>query len=423
MRGSIESNTEKLSRLRKALSNIPNSLRSMEKLKRSSHMPQRVGGVLVYLVTEDWYFLSHRLPMAVAAQRAGYDVHIVTQVEKGAADIEALGFRLHAMVWRRGSVNPVGFISNILSVRRLYRDIDPDLVHHVGLQPTIVGSLAATGLRCLRLNALAGLGYAFTSATIKARLVRPILRTLLQWVLGHSRAAVLVQNPDDRAAVQSLGIAPEKIFVIPGSGVETDRLTSLPEPAGTVTAAFVGRLLDDKGIRTLVEAHDILARRGQSVGLLIAGDPDPANPASIPQQEIATWGRRPGLKLLGHAPDIRSVWRAAHIAVLPSRREGLPKSLLEAAACGRPIVATDVPGCREIARPNVNALLVPPDDAEALADAIARLADDAQLRARFGAAGRRLVEDEFSAAKIGEEVVALYNRLLMPQPTQRSSNV
>jgi len=264
----------------------------------------------------------------------------------------------------------------------------------------------------MRLNALAGLGFAFTSDTPKARAVRPILRALLRYALGDERASVLVQNPDDRAAVQSLGIAPEHIFVIPGSGVETDALTPLPEPQGPVTAAFVGRLLDDKGLRPLVEAHAILARRGRPVRLLIAGDPDPANPVSIPPQEIAEWGRRPGIKVLGHVGDIRDVWKVAHIAVLPSRREGLPKSLLEAAACGRPIVATDVPGCREIARPDGNALLVPPDDAPALADAIGRLAADAELRARFGAAGRHLVDSEFSAARIGAQIVALYDRLV-----------
>lgn len=368
--------------------------------------------VMVYLVTEDWYFLSHRLPMARQAQRAGYEVHVVTHVVGGGAEIEAHGFHLHPVTWRRGSIDPRDFVSNIRAVRRLYRRIDPDLVHHVSLQPTIVGSLAATGLRCVRLNALAGLGFTFTSETIKARLVRPILRWLLRYVLGAPRAAVLVQNPDDRAAVERLGIAPERIFTIPGSGVETDLLTPLPEPAGPLTMAFVGRLLDDKGVRTLVEAHDILAKRGEPVALLIAGQPDPGNPVSIPLGEIERWRRRPGLTMLGQVADIREVWKAAHIAVLPSRREGLPKSLLEAAACGRPIVATDVPGCREIARPNVNALLVPADNAQALADGIATLAKDADLRARFGAAGRHMVETEFSAARVGKAVVVLYGRLL-----------
>lgn len=379
--------------------------------------------VLVYLVTEDWYFLSHRLPMAREAQRAGYEVHVVTHVNKGAAAIEAEGFRLHSVVWHRGSVNPLAFLSNILAVRRHYKAIVPDLVHHVALQPTIVGSLAALGLPCMRLNALAGLGFSFTSATPKARLVRPILSLLLRFVLGHPRAAVLVQNPDDRAAIASLGVPGERIFIIPGSGVETDKLTPMPEPERPITAAFVGRLLDDKGIRTLVEAHAILAGRGEPVRLLIAGDPDPANPVSIPPQEIAEWGRRPDIELLGHVADIRDVWKAAHIAVLPSRREGLPKSLLEAAACGRPIVATDVPGCREIARPGVNALLVPPDDAPALADAIARLARDSALRAHFGAAGRRMVEEEFSDVRVGRAICALYDRLIGRQPRASSGAV
>jgi glycosyltransferase involved in cell wall biosynthesis len=371
-----------------------------------------VNPVLVYLVTEDWYFLSHRLPMARAAQRAGFDVHVITHVNKGRAAIEAEGFSLHSVLWRRGSINLFAFLSNIQAVRRHYKAIAPDIVHHVALQPTIVGSLAAAGLSVKRLNALAGLGYIFTSSELKARLVRPILRVLLRYGLGHPNASVLVQNPDDRAAVQNLGIAGERIFVIPGSGVDTDVLTPLPEPAGAVTAAFVGRLLDDKGVRTLVEAHEILGRRGQPIRLLIAGATDPLNPASIPPQEIAQWARRPGLEVLGQVSDIRDVWRAAHIAVLPSRREGLPMSLLEAAACGRPLVATDVPGCREIAREGINALLVPPNDAEALAEAIGRLAADAQMRARFAAAGRRLVEDEFSANIVGKQIVGLYDQLL-----------
>ncbi|MFN3656963.1 MAG: glycosyltransferase family 4 protein [Pseudolabrys sp.] len=368
--------------------------------------------VLAYVVTEDWYFLSHRLPMARAAREAGYDVHVIAHVNEGRAAIEREGFTLHAVVWRRGSVHPLGFIGNIRAVRAVYRAIAPALVHNVALQPSIVGSLAAEGLPCVRLNALAGLGFVFTSATLKARLVRPVLRGLLRHVLGHPRGYALVQNPDDRAAVEALGVAVEKIFVVPGSGVETDRFVPLPEPEGEVAAAFVGRLLDDKGVRSLVEAQAILTRRGVPVRLLIAGDPDPANPVSIPPQEIAGWASRPGIEVLGHVADIRDVWKRAHIAVLPSRREGLPKSLLEAAACGRAIVATDVPGCREIARPGVNALLVPPDDAQALADAVGRLAGDAALRRAYGAAGRALAENEFSAAKVGRSIVALYDRLL-----------
>ena len=379
---------------------------------RSGLDSPRLKPVLVYLVTQDWYFMSHRVPMALAAQRAGYDVHVVTHVNEDGAAIEALGFQVHPVEWRRGSINPFAFFGNIAEVRRLYRTLSPDLVHHVALQPTVVGSLAAAGLSCARLNALAGLGFVFTSATLKARLARPVFRALLRYILADAHASVLVQNPDDRAAIKRLGVADVRIFTIRGSGVETDKLRPSGEPPEPITVGFVGRLLADKGVRSLVTAHDILARQGRPMRLLIAGEPDPANPASIPLAEIESWRQRPGIEVLGHVTDIAKFWASAHIAVLPSRREGLPKSLLEAAACGRPIVATNGPGCREIAREGVNALLVPPDNAQALADAIARLADDKELRRKFGEAGRRLVENEFSADRVGSETVALYDRLL-----------
>jgi glycosyltransferase involved in cell wall biosynthesis len=194
--------------------------------------------------------------------------------------------------------------------------------------------------------------------------------------------------------------------------VDTDRLLPLPEPDGGITIAYVGRLLADKGLRTLVAASAILANRGRPVRVLIAGEPDPANPTSIPLEEIESWRARSDLTLLGYVADIREVWAAAHIAVLPSRREGLPKSLLEAAACGRPLVASDVPGCREIVRTGVNGLLVPPDDAAALADAIEKLGANADLRRKFSMAGRKLVEEEYSSALIGGKIVALYDRLV-----------
>jgi glycosyltransferase involved in cell wall biosynthesis len=368
---------------------------------------------LLYLVSEDWYFLSHRLPMARAARAAGYEVHVATRVVDGGAAISAEGFALHPLNWRRGSTNPIEFVNAIAEVRRVYRALKPELVHQVALWPSIVGSIAALGMSTRRLSALAGLGFAFTSNSPKARIVRALTQPLLRSLFSGAHAAVLVQNPDDEAALRALGIPPSKVFVIPGSGVDTDVLRPLPEPALPVTMAYVGRLLADKGLRALVEAHSLLAGGGEAVRLLIAGEVDPANPASIPPTEIDTWRRRPLLDVLGHVPDIASVWAKAHIAVLPSRREGLPKSLLEAAACGRPIVATDVPGCREIARPGLNAFLVPVDDAKALADAVHKLSGDPALRAKFGAASRALVEHEFSSERIGAETVKLYRTMLV----------
>ena len=376
--------------------------------------PRADGGPprLLYVVTEDWFFLSHRLPMARAAQAAGFEVHVATNVADGAAAIAREGFVLHPVRFWRGRLSPAATIATILALRRIHRAVAPDLVHHVALQPTILGSLAAIGRRVARVNAITGLGYAFISGSAKARVMRAVIGMLLRRLLDRDRSVALVQNPDDRDLLSGLGIAAERIVLIPGSGVDVVALTPMPEPPGAVTAAFVGRLLDDKGIRTLVAAHRLLRRKGMAIELLIAGTPDPANPASVSPAEAAAWGHEPGITWLGHVDDIATVWARAHMAVLPSRREGLPKSLLEAAACGRPMVATDVPGCREVAIPNETGLLVPPDDADALAAAIERLARSPDLRARFGRAARRLAEERFAADAIGRAVLGLYLRLV-----------
>jgi glycosyltransferase involved in cell wall biosynthesis len=369
---------------------------------------------LVYLVTEDWYFTSHRLPMARAAQRAGFEVHVITRVDRHGAAITAEGFQVHPVHWRRGSLDPRHLFRTVREIRNLYRKLDPSIAHHVAILPTIAGSLAALGLPIVCLNAITGLGATFTSSTVKVRTARRVLTSALRWLLRRSRSAVLVQNREDRLAIERLGIEAARITLIPGSGVDVEVLKPMPEPEGPVTLAFAGRLLENKGLRTLIAAHERLHRRGRRFRLLIAGLPDPANPSSIPSDEIAAWLQKPDLVHLGFVDDIATVWAAAHIAVLPSRGgEGVPLSLLEAAACGRPLVATDTPGCRDVARHEVNALLVPPDDPDKLADAIERLAGDPELRRAFGRAGRELVEREFSSQRVGRDIVSLY-RLLEP---------
>jgi mannose/cellobiose epimerase-like protein (N-acyl-D-glucosamine 2-epimerase family)/glycosyltransferase involved in cell wall biosynthesis len=367
---------------------------------------------VIYLVTEDWYFISHRLPMARAARNAGFEVHVATRIDRHGAAIKAEGFHLHPVAWRRGSLDPRDLVRTVHEVRKLYRQLKPDLAHHVALSAAVVGSLAAIGLPIICLNAMTGLGTMFTDDDAKVRIARPVLRMALRALLDRSRAAVLVQNEDDRAVIERLGVDRTRIALIPGSGVDVEALVPAPEPPGPMTMAFVGRLVASKGIRTLLAAHERLGQRGRDVRLLIAGLPDPANPTSISSREIEAWTRRPNVKHLGFVADIAALWACAHIAVLPSHREGLPLSLLEAAACGRPLVATDVPGCREIARADVNALLVPLGDAGALADAIDQLAADSQLRRQFGKASRELVERTFSSERIGSDLVALYQRLL-----------
>lgn len=370
-------------------------------------MPPR----LLYVVTEDWYFLSHRLPMARAARDAGFEVHVATRVVDGGGAIEAEGFTLHPVPFERGRVAPLKSLRTVLALRRLQRSLAPAVTHHVAVQVSILGSLAAIGLSGARVNALTGFGYAFIADGLRARLMRGAIGFLLRRLISRPETVALVQNPDDREGLLALGLAPERITLIPGSGVDVERLTPSPEPVGAPTVAFVGRLLEDKGIRALIEAHRLLRQRGASIELLIAGTPDPANPASVSEQEAQAWGREPGVTWLGHVENIGDLWARACIAVLPSRREGLPKSLLEAAACGRPMVATDVPGCREVVLPDQTGLLVPVDDPGALAEAVAKLAGDPALRARYGAAARKLAVERFAAAAIGRQTVDLYRRL------------
>lgn len=367
---------------------------------------------LLYVVSEDWYFLSHRLPMARAARDSGYEVHVATRVVDGAEAIEAEGFKLHSIPFARGGVGLLAALRTIAALRRIHRNVRPDLAHHVALQAAVLGSLAAIGRRTICVNALTGFGFTFISENIKARLLKPLIVFLLRFLCMRGKNVALVQNPDDRDALLALGIAAGHIALIPGSGVDVERLRPSPEPGGTPTVAFVGRLLEDKGIRPLVAAIRLLQDRGAAVNLIIAGDLDPANPSSVKPSELDQWIKSPGITWAGHVNDISAIWAKAHIAALPSRREGLPKALLEAAACGRPMVATDVPGCREVVIPDKTGLLVPLDDRNALGEAIGKLAGSANLRARYGGAARILAVEKFSATAIGRQTVQLYDRLL-----------
>lgn len=373
---------------------------------------------LLYVANEDFAFLLNRLPMARAARQAGFEVHVATNVDKGAETIEAEGFILHRIPFRRGRLSPLLSILTILALRRVENKIKPLIVHHSGLQCCVYGSIAALGKKIPIVNAITGLGYIFTSVTWRTRLLKGGLAMLLPWLLNIRQSLVLVQNPDDQADLEKLGIQHGRIVLIPGSGVDTDALQPIPEPKGPITIGFAGRLLTDKGIRAVVAAHDILRNRGHDVNLIIAGNPDPANPASVLQKEAQEWSRRPGITWLGHIDNIASLWKRSHIAVLPSHREGLPMSLLEAAACGRPLIAADAPGCREIVIDDQTGLLVPIENPPVLAEAVLRLMNSPELRARYGKAARQLVVDRLSARIIGEAIVSLYDRLLFERPSR-----
>ena len=366
---------------------------------------------LLFLITDDRYFVSHRLPMARAARDAGFDVHVATKVADYRAPILAEGFTLHELGWSKLRRKPHHIIRDIFEIRRLYKALRPDVVHQVALVPIILGQLAATGLSVASVNTVAGLGSGFIGLDPVGRILRLGLSTALRLLLNRSSTLTVVQNDDDRQAVEGIGVNPEKIRLVPGSGVDTDRIRPLPEPEGPITVGVAARMLDDKGIRPLVAAQQKLQAEGQDIKLILAGDPDLANRTAIRPEELTHFASLPGISWLGHVENIEGLWAQCHIAALPSRREGLPKALLEAAAIGRPLIATDVPGCRDVAIHGKTGLLVPVDDADRLAEAISRLASSAELRNEMGSAARSFVETRFSAAAIGAASLTLYRSL------------
>ena len=367
---------------------------------------------ILYLVTEDWYFCSHRLPVARAARDAGARVIVATRVADHGAAIEREGFALRPLAWRRGPVAPLREARSLAAIRRLYRRERPDLVHHVSLKPMVYGSLAAGRQGPIALNALTGLGTVLQGD--RHRLLGRLVGGLLPLLLDGPRRHLLVQNPDDRdLALRRRFVAPDRLTLIRGSGVDLDRFAPSPEPPGPPVAALVGRMLWVKGVADLAAAARLLRQRGVALRLWLAGPSDADSPSAISPATLRGGQAEGLLDWLGPVGDVPDLWRRAHIAVLPSQGgEGVPKSLLEAAAAGRPLVATDVPGCREIVRPDETGLLVPRRDPAALADALARLAADAALRSRLGASARRLAEAEFGEARVAAETLALYRRLL-----------
>jgi glycosyltransferase involved in cell wall biosynthesis len=368
---------------------------------------------ILYVVLEDWYFLSHCLTMARAAQAAGFEIHVASNVTEETAHIRAEDFIVHPIRFRRGRLTPFRTLRSILALRRLYRAVDPAIVHHVTVRPALLGIVASARFKFAAVHAVGGLAGRFIAAGHRRRLLRRGSRLVLRRGLNRRRAMGLVQSPEDRDVLTALGVKPDHITLIPGSGVDSDRFRPVPESDGPVTVAFAGRMVADKGVRTLVQAHRILQDSGIHSELLLAGVPDPDDPTGIPLIEVAGWGSEPGITWLGHVADISTVWRRAHIAALPARGgEGVPKSLLEAAAFGRPLIATDVPGCRDVVIHEKTGLLVPVDDPGALAAAILRLIRSPPQRVRFGVAARRLVDERFAADLVGPATVALYRRLL-----------
>ena len=370
--------------------------------------------LILYLVTEDWAFCSHRLPTAQGAADAGFRVAVAARVTAHGDTIRALGYELHPLAWQRRSLNPFRALRDLIQITALYRRLHPRLVHHVALKAILLGGLAAYFAKVpAQIDAVNGVGYIFSDPGRRAKILRFFLVPVLRFVMRHPSVQVWFQNPDDRDLLLRLGIvAPEQCAIIPGSGVDTDALRPQPEPPGPVTCAYAGRMLRSKGIDLLVAAVQQVRTQGIDLHLLLAGATDD-NPTSFSAAQLQEWAKLPGVTYLGLVQDINTLWARAAIAVLPCReREGLPKTLLDAAACGRPLIASAIEGVLEIAHDGKNAILIPPGDVAALAQALATLAQDPARRAKLGAASRELVTGSMSATAIRQRAAAIYREIL-----------
>ncbi len=351
--------------------------------------------------------------MARKARELGFEVVVATKVNDHQEKIEGEGFRVVPLALDRRSKNPFKELVAILHIARIYRQEKPDLIHHVALKPVLYGSVAArlAGVKQV-INAFAGMGFVFIAKSGLAKTLRPLLITVFRLLLNHRSSHVVLQNQDDRDLFQQLGIGKaERTHLIKGSGVSLTNFPATEEPQGTPIATFVGRMLWDKGVGELVEAARILNKNKTPLTIQLVGTPDPANPKSIPLETLEKWNKEGVIQWLGRRDDIAELWAKSHIAVLPSYREGLPKSLLEAASCGRPLIATDVPGCRELVNEGRNGLLVSSHDAITLAKALEKLALDPALRVQYGKQARQDVENEYSEQAVSEQIGQLYQGL------------
>lgn len=370
---------------------------------------------LIFYVTEDWYFCSHRLPLAIAAKKAGYDVTVATRIQKHGDMITRHGIHIIPVRLRRRSNNPFGGLASLINIWRIYRQERPDVVHHVALKPVLFGSLVTLYNRKIKVvNAIAGLGFVFTSKHLLAKILRPFLKFSLKVLLTRQASMTIIQNPDDaKLLIEGLGIKGGKVILIKGAGVNLETYKLMPEPEDVFTISLVSRMLWDKGIGEFISAVELLKKQGYQFRALLAGLPDPDNPTSVSEEQLRQWSDSGIVEYIGYADDVPKLWQDSNIAVLPSSYgEGIPKCLIEAAACGRPIVTTNTPGCREIVKDGVNGILIPAKDTSALAVAMARLIGDKELRKQMGISGRKMVEAEFSDSIVIRKTLDIYEKIL-----------
>lgn len=373
---------------------------------------------IVLFANTEWYLWNFRRSLALALRDAGHEVLLISPDGPYGEKLRGLGLRWQPLPMDRRSLNPLREARLLLYLARLFRKERPALVHGFTIKCAVYGSLAArlVGVPA-RVNAVAGMGYVFISDSLKARLLRPLVRSLLKLALGGRNARLVLQNPDDVALFARAGLVDAaQVRLIPGSGVDCSRFQPDPHrPLGArLRVLLPARLLWDKGLAEYVQAARLLHAEGRPIDFLLAGDPDPGNPAAVPEADVREWAGQGIVQWLGHVDDMPALLRSVDIVALPSYREGLPKGLIEAAASGCALVTTNVPGCREVVTHEMDGLLVPVRDGEALARAIARLQGDSALRGHLAEAGRRKALERFDERIVVRETLAVYAELRCP---------
>jgi glycosyltransferase involved in cell wall biosynthesis len=372
-------------------------------------------GILLFVVNTTGFFLSHRLPIAQAAKRAGYDIHVATASSESQVELANYGFSHHLIPISRSGVNLFHEIRDLWAMVKLMRDLKPSIVHLVTIKPVLYGGMAA------RFNkipgvvaAISGLGMLFTSGGPKKKLIRTLVSHLYGFALNHRNLKVVFQNNHDLEVISNAcKLAENKAVLIPGSGVNLNDYPYKPEPEGNIVISFAARLLKDKGVYEYINAARIIKSRESEVQFLLIGKTDPDNPNSVTRAEIDTWRKEGIVEILWHRDDVPDIFSHSNIVCLPSYYgEGLPKVLIEAAACGRPVVTTDHPGCRDAIIDGKTGYLVPVRNCDALAEALEKLIKSQSLRKSMGQAGHELAERKFTIENVVEQHLGIYQQLM-----------
>jgi len=372
---------------------------------------------ILIIVNVDWFFMSHRLPIAIKALKQGYDITIASRFTEHKAELKSLGFNVVDIPFNRSGGRVSSELSTIKAIKRVIEDLKPNLIHAITIKPVLYTGLALKAVKkdIPFVAAISGLGYVFTANTLRAKVTKLIASAFYKVALSQKFKTVIFQNTSDEAILTRVAkLNSTDKTLIKGSGADLSVYRFEPEnQAPPLKVAMACRLLKEKGVYQYIEAARLVKKTHFDVEFLLIGTPDLENPNSVMQTEIDSWVKEGVINYLGHRNDIPNVFSSTSIVCLPSfYGEGVPKVLIEAAACGRAIVTTDNPGCRDAVIEGETGLTVPVRDSEKLAEALIRLIEDTQLRLSMGLKARKFAEQEFDVNSVVDKHLEIYSALL-----------